>query len=196
MSYVFLFLLLSGFLTAALTGRWSLLPDAMLAAVADIVKLIWSFVGIMSFWLGIARVAERSGLLQTVTRVFLPLMRRLFPDVPPQHKALESIVLNLSANLFGFGSAATPFGLKAMHELQSLNPEPEKATPAMCTFLVLNTACLTLIPGPVIALRAAAGSRHPAEVMGAILFANTCSFVAAIAADRFFRYLSVKGRRL
>jgi spore maturation protein A len=111
-------------------------------------------------------------------------MRRLFPDVPPDHPAMGAMILNVSANMLGLGNAATPLGLKAMEELQTLNPRPRTATDAMVLFLAINTGSVQLIPATVIALRAAAGAPHPADVVGPTLLASCCTTVVAIASAK------------
>jgi spore maturation protein A len=116
-----------------------------------------------------------------------PLVRRIMPEVPPEHPAMGALLMNISANLLGVGHAATPLGLKAMQELQKLNDEPETATNAMCTFLALNTSSVTLIPATVIAFRANAGSANPTEIVATTLMATLCSTTAALTLDYLFR---------
>lgn len=187
MNYIFMFLILVGIITALLNGNIDLLTRATFKSMNQSVTLILDFIGIMSLWLGIGKVAEKSGFLDSVTGIMQPFIRLLFPSIPKNHPALGAILMNMNANLFGFGSAATPFGLKAMGELQKLNHKKDTASDAMCTFLAMNTACITLVPGFIIAIRAAAGSKNPAEVVGTTLFANASSFTAAIVLDFLFR---------
>jgi spore maturation protein A len=156
------------------------------------VERIFGLIGILTLWLGIAKIAEKSGLLETVTKLLQPIVRILFPSIPKGHPAMGAILMNISANLFGFGSAATPFGLKAMEHLQKLN-RSNQASQAMCTFLAINTSSVTLIPSTIIALRVNAGSANPMEIIGTILFATTVSTIVAIVADFFFRLRSEKG---
>jgi len=122
-----------------------------------------------------------------VARIMRPLMRVLFPSVPLDHPAMGAMVMNMSANILGLGNAATPFGLKAMQELQAINPEKERASPAMCTFLAINTACITLMPTMVIGIRAAAGSTNPAEIVGTTFLATAAGMGVAVLADGILR---------
>lgn len=196
MNFIFILLILAGLLTALINGDINVLTQASINSMNQSVKLIINFIGIMSLWLGIAKVAERSGFLDTVTKLLQPFIRLLFPSIPKNHPALGAILMNMNANLFGFGSAATPFGLKAMDELQRLNHKKDTASDAMCTFLAMNTACITLVPGAIIAIRVANGSRNPAEIVGTTLFANASSLLAAIILDRIFRtFYRRKARR-
>ena len=160
-----------------------------MTAAGNAVQRAITLIGIVSLWLGIARVAEESGLIDILSRLIAPLFRWLFPSIPKGHPALGCILMNLSANMLGFGNAATPFGLKAMQELQRLNDKPDTATEAMCTFLAINTSSVTIVPATLIALRASTGSQNPSEIMGAVLFATTCSTMAAILGDIVIRNL-------
>lgn len=195
MNAVFAFLIIGGLMTAALTGRITAVNEATLLSAKAAVETLLGLLGAFTLWLGVARVAEKSGLLQSFTRLLEPLGRRLFPNIPAGHPALGAILMNLSANLFGFGSAATPFGLKAMHELQKLNSKPDTASEAMCTFLAINTSSITLIPSTIIALRVNAGSTNPMEIVGTTLFATTVSTCTALLADWFFRRTTSQWRR-
>ena len=120
----------------------------------------------MALWLGIMKIAEKGGLVAALAKMLRPLMVRLFPSVPSQHPAMGAIILNLSANMLGLGNAATPFGMKAMQELQTLNNDSDEASTAMCTFLALNTSCITLIPATIIGVRLSFGSANPTEIVG------------------------------
>jgi spore maturation protein SpmA len=167
------------------------LSTAMVTAAADSVKLALGLIGVMTLFLGLMKVAEEGGLLRILARLIRPLMVRLFPNVPPDHPAMGAMILNMSANAMGLGNAATPFGIRAMQELDGLNTRPGTATDSMALFLAINTSSVTLLPTGVIALRAAAGSKDPAGILATTLFATVCSTVAAICAafvyKRFFR---------
>jgi spore maturation protein SpmA/spore maturation protein SpmB len=141
----------------------------------------------MTLFLGLVKIAEAGGMLTILARLIRPLMVRLFPEVPPDHPAMGAMILNMSANALGLGNAATPFGIRAMQELDKLNPQPGTATDAMALFLAINTSSVTLLPTGVIALRAAAGSLDPAGILPTTLFATMGSTVAAIAAAVFYR---------
>jgi spore maturation protein SpmA/spore maturation protein SpmB len=143
----------------------------------------------MALFLGLMKVAEAGGLLKIVARLIRPLMVRLFPDVPAEHPAMGAMVLNLSANALGLGNAATPFGIRAMQELEKLNPRHGTATNSMALFLAINTSSVTLLPTGVIALRAAAGSSDPAGILPTTLFATACSTLVAIVGAKIYAHL-------
>jgi spore maturation protein A len=143
----------------------------------------------MTLWLGLMRVAEEAGLVRGLARVARPVMRRLFPEVPADHPAMGAMLMNISANVLGLGNAATPFGVKAMQALESLNPRPGTATDAQALFCALNTASVQLVPASVIALRAAAGSRAPGEIIGATILASLCGAAAAVLAAKLLARL-------
>jgi len=165
------------------------LSKAMVDSAAGAVDLAIGLVGVMTLFLGLMKVAEAGGLLKIIARLIRPLMVRLFPDVPPDHPAMGAMILNLSANVMGLGNAATPFGIRAMQELNKLNPAPGVATDAMALFLAINTSSVTLLPTGVIALRAAAGSTDPAAILPTTLFATACSTLVAIVSVKLLRRL-------
>lgn len=169
---------------AAANGRMAELSSAAVDSAGKAVTLSLGLAGVMALWLGLMRVAEEAGLVRAIARVTRPVMRRLFPEVPPEHPAMGAMILNVSANVLGLGNAATPFGIKAMQELETLNPHPGTATNAQALFCALNTASVQLIPASVIALRAAAGSRSPGEIIGATLLASLCGATVAVAAAK------------
>lgn len=183
MNYIFSFLILTGIVVAAINGRIDVVVNVATSSAVSAVERAITLIGIISFWLGIAKVAEKSGLIDIVSRKMTPFFSWLFPSIPKEHPALGCILMNITANIFGFGNAATPFGLKAMQELQKLNDTPEVASDAMCTFLAINTSSVTLVPTTILALRASYGSENPTEVIGAIIFATICSTIAAIIGD-------------
>jgi spore maturation protein SpmA len=197
MNHVFFGIVLVAFFTAG--GRhlfWSgegtpmeSLSKAMVDSAAGAVELAISLIGVMTLFLGLMKVVEAAGLLTVLARLIRPLMVRLFPKVPPDHPAMGAMVLNLSANAMGLGNAATPFGIRAMQELDKLNPSPGTATNSMVLFLAINTSSVTLLPTGVIALRAAAGSLDPAGILPTTLFATFCSTIAAIVAAKTYSRL-------
>lgn len=163
------------------------LSSAMISSASGAVELAIGLVGVMTLFLGLMKIAEAGGLLTIIARLIRPLMTRLFPDVPPDHPAMGAMILNMSANALGLGNAATPFGIRAMQELDKLNKQPGTATNAMALFLAINTSSITLLPTGVIAIRAAAGSEAPAAILPTTLFATLCATLAAVAAAFFFR---------
>ena len=154
------------------------------------VTIAIGLIGIMAMWLGIMKIAEESGVINSFARLLRPITRFLFPDVPHDHPAIGSIVMNLAATILGLGNAATPLGIKAMEDLNSLNPDKGVATNAMCTFLVLNTASFALMPTTAIALRAAAGSPKPAIIIGTTMFGSFIATMVGIIAVKVFEKFS------
>ncbi len=196
MNLIFLALILIAFLAAGWrqltepSGDSTPMADlsiAMVDSATGAVELALGLVGVMALFLGLMKIAEEGGLLKILARLIRPLMVRLFPDVPEDHPAMGAMILNMSANLLGLGNAATPFGIKAMQELNRLNPCKGTATDSMVLFLAINTSSITLLPTGVIALRASAGSLDPAGILPTTLLATLCSTVAAIAAALAYR---------
>jgi spore maturation protein SpmA/spore maturation protein SpmB len=160
---------------------------AMVDSAGGAVTLAIGLVGVMALFLGLMKVAEAGGLLVIIARTVRPLMVRLFPEVPPEHPAMGAMILNLSANVLGLGNAATPFGIRAMQELDRLNPQKGTATNAMVLFLAVNTSSVTLLPTGIIALRAAAGSSDPAGILPTTLFATIVSTTVAILSTKLYQ---------
>jgi len=150
------------------------------------VQLSIGLIGIMALWLGLMKLAEEAGLVRAIARLVRPVLGRLFPDVPKDHPALGSMTANLAANMLGLGNAATPLGLKAMQDLQELNPDKETATNAMITFIVINATSVTLIPATIIGLRSAAGSTNPASIIVPSIIATTVSTVTGVIVAKLF----------
>ena len=169
-----------------LTGNIDAVTQAAIDMAKTAVEIAIGLIGIMALWLGTMKIAEESGLIRIIARVIRPITIRLFPDVPEDHPAIGSIILNMAANLLGLGNAATPLGLKAMEELQDLNPEKDTATNAMCTFLAINTSSIQLIlPATVVALMGAAAN----QIFITTILATGLSTIAAIIAVRFLEKL-------
>jgi spore maturation protein SpmA/spore maturation protein SpmB len=165
----------------------AVLSKAMIDSAGGAVELAIGLVGVMTLFLGLMKVAEAGGMLRILARLIRPLMVRLFPDVPAEHPAMGAMILNLSANALGLGNAATPFGIRAMQELDTLNCQPGTATNAMVLFLAINTSSVTLLPTGVIALRASAGSMHSAAILPTTLFATIGSTTVAILAAKLYQ---------
>jgi len=163
------------------------LSQAMVESAGGAVQLAIGLVGVMALFLGLMKIAEAGGLLQILSRLIRPLMVRLFPEVPSDHPAMGAMILNLSANALGLGNAATPFGIKAMQELDTLNANKGTATNAMALFMAINTSSVTLLPTGVIALRAAAGSHDPAAILPTTLFATIGSTTIAIVSAKLYQ---------
>lgn len=186
---VWVVMLLGGFAAAVMQGNVGLVTEAAFRGAGKGVELVLSLAGVMMLWLGVLALLERSGLLALLSKMFSPLFRLLFPELPPDSAALSSIALNFCANLLGLGNAATPFGLKAMQELQRLNPEPETASDSMITLLLLNTTAVTLLPTTVIALRSSAGAANPAEIAVFCVLSSLVGFLVGLAAHALLRRL-------
>lgn len=184
MSFIWVALVVGSVAAAAVNGRMAELTAALSTSAQSAVTLSLGLVGIMALWLGLTKVAEEAGLVALLARAARPILRRLFPDVPPDHPAMGAMVMNVSANLLGLGNAATPFGIEAMRRLDELNPHRGTATDAQALFCALNTASLQLVPATVIGLRAAAGARSPADVIGPTLVATACAASAAVLAAK------------
>jgi spore maturation protein A len=163
--------------------------QAALDYASTAVNIALGLIGIMALWLGVMKVAEEAGMIRVVTRLLTPVTKRLFPEIPADHPALGAMIMNIAANMLGLSNAATPMGLKAMEELNKLNPKLGTATNAMCTFLVINTAGLVLIPATAIAVRAAAGSSNPGIIIGTSIFGAGCATVAGLIAVKLLQRL-------
>jgi spore maturation protein SpmA len=189
---IFVFLIVISILLAGITGQMQALTDAILKDSRTAVDLSLKLIGVMAFFIGLMKVAEVAGLLRLIARAVAPVMRRLFPSVPPDHPAMSAMILNIASNMLGLGNAATPFGIKAMEELDKLNGEKGTATNAMVLFLAINTAGLAVLPTGVIGLRAAAGSADAAGIFFPTWFASGCAtvmgIVAAFALSRLPRF--------
>jgi len=155
------------------------------------VTIAIGLIGIMALWLGVMKVAEEAGMLKIVTRILAPVTRRIFPDVPSDHPAVSAMIMNIAANMLGLSNAATPMGLKAMEELNKLNPKLGTATNAMVTFLAINTGGLILIPATAIAVRAAAGSANPGIIIGTSIVGASCATIAGVVASKLLQRLPV-----
>ncbi len=181
-------MLLIGIIVAGVNGRIEVVTTAALKGAQTAVDFALGLIAIMAFWLGIMKVAEEAGMIRLLAALVKPLTAFLFPGVPRDHPAMGAIIMNLSANVLGLGNAATPMGLIAMQELKKLNrPDRKTASEAMCTFLALNTSCLTIIPATVIGIRIKAGSVNPTEIVGTTIFATALAMIVAVMVDRMMR---------
>ena len=186
-SYIWFFLIVIGILFSLFTGNIDVINKSILTNGEEALDLMLSILPIIVLWSGIMKIAEDSGLLKKFARLLEPILKRLFPTVPKDNPALGFIASNIAANMMGLGSAATPFGLKAMSELQKINPKKDTASTPMITFLVLNTAGVTLVPTTVLVLRIAHGSSNPSEIIIPGIIATFCSSVGGLVLDYFIR---------
>ena len=190
LNFIWLGLVVLAVLLGGFTGHLQEVSNAAFEASKSAVMMIaLPLAGVMALWLGLMKLAEKSGLVEILSRALRPVLKWLFPDVPATHPAMGSMVMNIAANMLGLSNAATPLGLRAMQDLEKLNPRPGTATNAMCTFLAINTSSVQLIPATTIAILAAAGARNPTQIIGTAFFASCCSVIAGICAVKFFEKL-------
>ncbi len=182
LNYIWIGLLMIGFAFGIVNGRLDDVTKAAMDSAQTAVTVCIGLLGVMCLWTGLMKIAEKSGLIRIIGRAVRPVLVFLFPEIPKDHPALGAIVMNLVANFLGLGNAATPLGLKAMKELQSINKDKKTATNAMCMFLVLNTAAIQLVPANIIALRTSEGSKKPAEIIICIWIASVCATIMGIIA--------------
>ena len=177
LNYIWFGLIFISVVIGTITGRIDQVTDAAITMSKTSVEIAIGLIGIMALWLGTMKIAEDSGLIQIIAKALRPITIRLFPDVPSDHPAIGSIVLNMAANMLGLGNAATPMGLKAMKELQALNKHKDTATDAMCTFLAINTSSVQIIlPATVVGLMGAAAN----QIFITTIIATGMSTIAAI----------------
>ena len=184
--YIWLFLIVVSIIVSIFTGNISKVTNAMLDNASFAVKLSISLIGVMAFWLGLVKIAEKSGLVRLISKIFLPVSRCLFHEIPKDNPAIGHIAMNFSANALGVTNAATPIGIKAMQELQKINDKKDTASNSMCMFLGMNTSGFQLIPASAIAVLVAAGNTNPTEIIFPTLVATCISFGSAIVVTKIF----------
>lgn len=180
-----------GIVYAMFNGTMEAVNEAVFESANEAVTLSIGLISILVFWLGIMKVAEKAGILQIITKIFRPIVIKLFPDIPKDHPAMGYILSNFTANLFGLGNAATPMGIKAMEQMKELSGT-DTASRSMITFLALNTSSLTIIPTTVIAIRMQYDAVSPTEIVGTTIIATVVSSLSAILIDRIFYYRSLR----
>jgi spore maturation protein A len=184
LNVIWIGLIVAAVIVGAATGRMEAVTKAVFDGARSAVEIALGLVGFMALWLGAMKVAEEAGLVRALARALRPVARRLFPGVPAEHPALGAMAMNLAASWLGLGNAATPLGLKAMTELDALNPHKGTASDAMVMFLALNTSCITVVPATIIAVRAQLGSASPAEIIMPTVLASTCATLVAATCAR------------
>lgn len=192
LNYIWFGLMAIALVVAAFNGTADAVTTGAVDSAKTAVEIAIGLIGIMTLWLGIMRIAEAAGLVAMLGRALRPLLRWLFPEVPPEHPAAGAIVLSIAANMLGLNNAATPLGIKAMEELQTLSPDRETATNPMVTFLAITTSGgIQLIPATMIGVLAAAGSRSPTVIIATSIIATSIASIAGIIAakvlQRFYR---------
>lgn len=180
MNYIFIFLILTSFICAAINGTMSQVLDSILKSSQKAVEISLGLIGIMAFWLGIVNIAKNSGLMDLFSRLIKKPLLKIFPDLKENNEALGNIALNISANALGLMNAATPFGIKAMENMQEKNQDKEYATNSMCTFLAINTAGFQIVPAVVIAILSANGMENPTQIIIPTLLVTTIAFISAL----------------
>lgn len=178
------FFIIIGVIVCIFTGKVDILNNEILESTKSSLDMIIKIFPVMALWLGIMKIATESGLLHKLSNALSPLLRKLFPEIPKGHESLSLIASNITANMFGLGNAATPFGLKAMKSLQELNSQKDTASRSMITFLVLNTSGVTIIPTTIISLRMMYGSQNPTEIVFACILATLISTTGGLIIDR------------
>lgn len=187
MNWIWFGLMAVAVFVAAIRGTAAEVTQGAIDMAKTAVEISIGLVGVMALWLGVMKIAERAGLVTGFAKMISPLTRWLFPDVPPDHPAMGSTVMNLAANVLGLSNAATPLGIRAMEDLQSINPDKETASDGMVMLLALNTSSVQLVPATVIAVMAAAGSREPTVIIGTTLVATAISTIVAVIATKLLR---------
>lgn len=187
MNYIFYFLIVFSIIIAAVNGKLQDVVNAILTGADLSVKVAFSLIGIMAFWLGIMRIAEKAGIVDYITKLIKPVARWLFKDIPSDNKAIGDIAMSFSANALGLTNAATPIGLKAMEEMQEVNSDKTSASDAMCMFLAMNTAGFQLIPATVIAVLVGIGYKNPTEIVAPTLLVTSIAFISAIIVAKIFQ---------
>jgi spore maturation protein A len=168
--------------------------SAAIDAAGLAVKIAFGLIGVMALWLGIMRVAEEAGMIRILARMVRPITRRLFPTIPAEHPAIGAMVMNIAANMLGLSNAATPLGLKAMEELDELNPKKGEATDDMITFLVINTSAITIVPATAIAIRASLGSANPQKIVIPAIIAASMATLVGVTTVKLIQYFQKKRR--
>ena len=187
LNYIWFGLMAAALVVAAINGTAEAVTRGAVESATTAVQIAIGLVGIMTLWLGMMRVAEAAGLVSLVGRALRPVLRWLFPDVPAEHPAAGAIVVALAANMLGLNNAATPLGIKAMEELQTLNPDKDTATNAMVTLMAVTTAGVQLIPASMIGVLAAAGSTNPTAIIAPTILATFAGTLAAVIAARLLQ---------
>lgn len=190
MNYIFYFLIVFSIIVGAINGTLQNVVNSIMSGAELSVKIAISLIGIMAFWLGIMRIAQKSGLIAWISKILNPITKYLFNEIPQDSPAIGDIAMNFSANAFGLSNAATPFGIKAMEELQKINPQTNTASNSMCLFLGMNTAGFQLIPTTVLAVLVGIGYKNPTEIIAPTLLVTTIAFISAIIIAKIGQFLT------
>lgn len=183
---IWMFLIVVGIVYGIITNNSSTINSTIIDSTKISLDMVLKIFPVIALWMGLMKIAEVSKLLDKLSKLISPFLIKLFPDIPKNHESFSLIASNIIANIFGLGSAATPFGLKAMDSLQKLNKDKKTATKSMITFLVLNTSGLTIIPTTIISLRMMYGSINPTQIVVACIISTLCATVGGLIIDRMF----------
>lgn len=192
MNYIFYFLIVGSVIIGALNGKLQDVVNAVMDGAELSVKVAFSLIGIMAFWLGIMKIAQKAGIIDWISKILKPITKILFNEIPEDSPAVGDIAMNFTANAFGLSNAATPFGIKAMEELQKENKDKKSASNSMCLFLGMNTAGFQLIPTTVLAVLIGIGYKNPTEIIAPTLLVTTIAFVSAIVLSKIFQKFWLK----
>jgi spore maturation protein A len=187
MNYIWYFLIVISIIFGAINGTLSEVANAVFSGTELAVKIVLTLLGIMTFWLGIMKIAEKSGIVEFLSKLLNPIAKKLFPEIPDDSPIIGDVAMNFSANALGLANAATPIGIKAIEKMQELNIDKQSASNSMCTLLAMNTAGFQLIPATVIAILAANGYKNPTEIIIPTLIVTTCAFISAIILAKVFK---------
>ena len=187
MNYIFYFLVVVSIVIGAVNGKLQAVVNSIMTGAELSVKIAFSLIGIMAFWLGIMQIAQKSGLINIISKMLKPVTKHLFNEIPSDSEAIGDIAMNFTANALGLSNAATPFGIKAMEELQQENKDKTSASNSMCMLLGMNTAGFQLIPTTVLAVLVAIGYKNPTEIIAPTLLVTTIAFVSAIIISKIFQ---------
>ena len=186
-NYIWFIMIFFGILVGLITGNGEAISKSIVGSVDSTVQFIIGLAGLMCFWCGVMKVAEKSGLTQKLSKLLRPILKLIFKEAAKDEKALGAIVMNITANMLGLGNAATPFGIKAMQEMDRLNKEKGKASNDMALFLVLNAACIQLVPSTIISIRAAAGSSNAGAIIVPAILASTIAAIVGVVSCKILQ---------
>ena len=196
MNYIFYFLVVVSIIIGAINGKLQDVVNAIMSGAELSVKIAFSLIGIMAFWLGIMRIAEKSGIIEWISKILRPITKILFNELKPNSPAIGDIAMNFTANAFGLANAATPFGIRAMEQLQKENPDKKSASNSMCLFLGMNTAGFQIIPTTVIAVLVGIGYKNPTEIIAPTFIVTLIAFTSAIIMAKLGQYFSTNFKKL
>ncbi len=182
---IWIIFIICGIIFGFVTNNMTVVNNTIMESATKSLDMIIKIFPVLALWMGLMNIASKSKLLDKLSKLLSPILTKLFPEIPKNHESLSLIASNIIANMFGLGSAATPFGLKAMESLQKLNKKKDTATRSMITFLVINTSGVTIVPTTIISMRLMHGSNEPTKIVLACLISTVCSTIGGIIVDRF-----------